>query len=50
MVADVLRPSVGAEDGGVQGSVGVGEPRRPLVVEVGEGAPVDLFFGKPEAM
>lgn len=34
VVTEVRRPTVGSEDGRIERSVGIGEPRRTLVVEV----------------
>ena len=42
---DVLRPAVSGGDGPVEGRVGVGEPARALVVEIGERALLELDRG-----
>ena len=43
VVGQGRRPAVGGEDGGVELAVDVVEPRRALVVEIGEGAFFEFF-------
>ena len=38
LIGKVGRPAVGGEDSFVEGAVGVGEPTRAVVIQVGQGA------------
>ncbi len=46
LVAQIVRPAVGVEDGSVEPLVRGVQPRRPRIVEVGEGAFLQLSFGQ----
>ena len=49
-VGGIFRPAVGGEDGAVEGAVSVGEPGGTLVIEVGEGALLQVGFGERIAL